>query len=52
MCDDVRTRGEVEDVVSAADAGRPVVVERDNDKHEALRVERGPADEEHQYHRH
>ena len=38
--------------MSAADAGRPIVVERDNDEHEALRVKGRPADEEHQYHGH
>ena len=49
---ELRTRGKVEDVVSGAHAGSPVVVQRDDDEHEALRMKRGPADEEHQHHGH
>ena len=39
-------------MVSGAHAGSPVVVQRDDDEHEALRMKRGPADEEHQHHGH
>ena len=48
--DGTLTRRQVEDVVRAADGGGPVVVEGDDDEHEALRVERRPAHEEHQHH--